>query len=46
MLNNYILFYQSSGIFGDNDCATKSYQNTSTNFSSILGSNRWIINRS
>lgn len=44
MLNNYILFYQSSGIFGNNDCATKSYQNTSTDFSSILANlNKNII---
>jgi hypothetical protein len=46
MLNNYILFYQSSGIFGNNDCATKSYQNTSTYFSSILANlNKNIIEK-
>ena len=44
MLNNYILYYNSSGIFGNNDCATKPYQNTSTNFSSILANlNKNII---
>ena len=37
ILSNYILYYKSFGIFGNNDCATKPYQNTSTNFSSILG---------
>ena len=46
MLNNYILFYQSSGIFENNDCASKPYQNSSTNFSSILANlNKNIIQK-
>jgi len=44
MLNNYILYYESNGIFTDNDCATSPNQNKSTNFSSILGNlNKNII---
>lgn len=44
MLNNYILYYESNGIFTDNDCAILPNQNKSTNFSSILGNlNKNII---
>lgn len=44
MLNNYILYYESPGIFENNDCASKPYQNTSCNFSSILANlNKNII---
>jgi len=46
MLNNYILFSNSAGIFGNNDCANKSYENTSTDFSNILANiNKNIIEK-
>ena len=46
MLNNYILYYKSHGVFNNNDCETKSDQNTSTNFSSILANlNKNIIEK-
>jgi hypothetical protein len=46
MLNNYILFYQSSGIFTNNDCANNSYENSSCDFSSILSNlNKNIIEK-
>lgn len=44
MLNNYILYYQSNGIFSNNDCSTLPSENSSCNFSSILGNlNKNII---
>ena len=46
MLNNYILYYKSHGVFNNNECQTKSHQNTSTNFSSILANlNKNIIEK-
>lgn len=46
MLNNYILYYESSGIFNNNDCSTKPYDNTATNFSNILANlNKNIIQK-
>lgn len=46
MLNNYILLSNSPGIFSNNDCANKSYENTSTDFSNILANiNKNIIEK-
>lgn len=46
MLTNYTLFYESPGIFQNNDCATMPYQNDSSHFSSILGNlNKNIIEK-
>lgn len=44
MLNNYLLYYQSSGIYNNNDCSTNPSENSSCNFSNILGNlNKNII---
>ena len=46
MLSNYTLFYESPGLFANNDCATEPYQNTSAKFSNILGNlNKSIIEK-
>lgn len=46
MMQDYILFYNSNGIYGDNDCATKPIEQPSCNFSSILGNlNKNIIEK-
>ena len=46
MLSVYMLYYQSKGVYQNNDCATESYQNNSTLFSTVLGNlNKNIIEK-
>ncbi len=46
ILNTYTLFYNSNGIFENNDCASKPSDNSSYNFSSILANlNKNIIEK-